>query len=113
MENTERDYGQLIHRTGAAMLEKLTENDHKPSWKLMSLREMYEGLQAEYKELEQEFSGPWDIQKIRREAIDVVNFAAMIIDFCDDYEERKSHIRNMKPGFALNTGNTHGGGYGD
>jgi NTP pyrophosphatase (non-canonical NTP hydrolase) len=66
------------------MRTKLAENDHKPGWKDATFRVLFNRLKKELVELRteiQSFDGACrDVEKIRREAVDVGNFAMMIYD---------------------------------
>jgi len=106
-----RNYGELIAHANIAMLEKLNENSHKPDWNKLCLRELLEGVSEENRELQAEYP-KGKIENIRREAADVANFAAMIINFCDKLIKEKEQMTG-KSGFAQQTGNKYGGGYGD
>lgn len=107
-----RNKGRLLSHANIAMLEKLNENDHKPDWEKESLRDHMDGVQEETKELNEEVLNSNDPYKIRREAADVCNRSAMIILFCDDWIARIEKNKS-KSGFAQQTGNRFGGGYGD
>lgn len=78
-----RDYDGLIKSANNAMLEKLKENEHKPGFNELTLKEALLGIGTETMELSQEIFSNGALQNIRREAADVANFAAMIIYQCD------------------------------
>jgi len=105
-----RNYGELIAHANIAMLEKLNENSHKPDWNKLCLSELLEGISEENRELQAEYP-KGSIENIRREAADVANFAAMIINFCDKLLKEREQMKG-KSGFAT-SGNKFGGGYGD
>jgi len=108
-----RDKVELIKHANIAMIEKLNENDSKPDWTEMSLREMLGGVMLEMDELEDSVNEHQGFEAIRREAADVSNYAAMIVLFCDRSIDKLKQIKNQKSGFAAQTGNRFGGGYGD
>lgn len=78
-----RDYDGLIKSANNAMLEKLKENEHKPGFIELTLKEALLGIGTETMELSQEVFSNGALQNIKREAADVANFAAMIIYKCD------------------------------
>jgi len=108
-----RNYGELLAHANIACLEKLNENSHKPGFDTISLGETFNGLQEEVIELKNEILSSYNPDTIRREAADVANYAAMIILFCDRWKESIGKIKDKPLGPAKQTGNTHGGGYGD
>lgn len=87
MANEERKISDLVISATAAMLEKLFENDHKGTFDAMGIDTLFHLMEDEVKELSDELCKmPLDatqLGKIRREAADVANFAAMIIYRCD------------------------------
>jgi NTP pyrophosphatase (non-canonical NTP hydrolase) len=91
-DNMARNNAELLVHANIAMMEKLNENKHKPSWDNISLRELLKRLRQECAELDEavDTGKPDDI---RREAADVANFAAMIILFCDKWKERADLVK--------------------
>jgi len=83
-----RNYEELIQSANKAMMEKLLENEHKPSWKDINLKDLFSFLFFEMEELNTEVFYNSDVPgraaRIRREAADVANYAAMIIELCDE-----------------------------
>ena len=77
-----RNYGELIAHANIAMLEKLNENGHKPSWEGYSFFDLLAWLEEEVTELHSAIITS-TVEEIRREASDVMNYAAMIISKCD------------------------------
>ncbi len=77
-----RNYGELLVHANTAMLEKLNENEHKPSWEEYNLNELILLLKEEYEELDYSLLFG-TLADTRREAADVANYAAMIIHKCD------------------------------
>ncbi len=92
-----RDYTALLEAGNKAQLEKLRKNGHKKSFDMMDIMELFELLDIERLELDQEiyrmstyngnivkcFRANIDLTKIRHEAADIANFAHMIILACD------------------------------
>lgn len=103
---TERDYDELLERGNAAQLEKLRENEHKEGWGNIGISGLYRFMMYEIDELSEEvidFRVNWSsipngdrpdpatksllingLERIRREAADVANFAYFIISKCDE-----------------------------
>ena len=93
--NREEAEKELIEYANKGMLEKLSENRHKPCWRELTMLEMLKNLMIETEELYDEMVFYCDIDvskeekrsKIRREAADVANYAAMIIEKCYKMED--------------------------
>ena len=83
MKQVNRDYKNLLQEGHKAQVEKLRENDHKSGFDTEGMDVLFHKLTIEMRELYDEiFCDTPDYNKIRREAADVMNFAAMIILNC-------------------------------
>lgn len=92
---SDRNYDELLKSANIAMLEKLKENEHKNGFEDIDIEFAINRITEETDELDIEFNGiamykAWkgkmhktNYHKVRREAADVANFAAMIIYKCD------------------------------
>ena len=97
MESDKREYTPLINAGVAAQLEKLRENEHKRGFDDIDIEYANTRLSDEMEELTKELyevsdgggctlffrKENRDFSKIRHEAADIMNFAAMIVLKCD------------------------------
>ena len=72
-----------VRKFACAMEGKLKETDHKGGWDNVSIEWLFLRLQDEVDELREQLvytPGTVDYNQIRKEAVDVANFAMMIFD---------------------------------
>lgn len=86
-----RDIKNLIKVCSDAMSEKLLENSHKENWDNITFENLIRLADNEIIEFKQSFfifknnlrEKKYSLNEMRREAADVVNFFAMIIEKCE------------------------------
>ena len=104
-----RNYGELLTHANIACLEKLHENKDKPSWREMDIELIMWELWEEVYEL-QEAIATGDIREARREAADVANYCAFLINHMDRLikDEAICVIADAKTNDGTEAAKTHG-----
>jgi NTP pyrophosphatase (non-canonical NTP hydrolase) len=80
-----------VARFAILMERELRKNDHKRSWKLARVWDMFRRLQGETSELHRELTGGKENRRparVAKEAADVANFAMFIADLCGGLEPK-------------------------
>lgn len=84
---------RLLGDFAAAMGERLDENSHKSGWWRESPRWLLHRLKQELGELERAIKRHESPERIRHEAADVGNFAAMVADvYADQWETNHAGV---------------------
>lgn len=90
---------KLLGEFAAAMGERLDANSHKSGWWRESPRWLLNRLKQEVRELERAIKRKQPSERIRHEAADVGNFAAMVADvYADEWEANHGAGALPQPG---------------